>query len=265
VGKEVSNGPLNILLDSNTQTSFLNLGLKTGDRIEKRGKRLYFENGFEVDFEKAREWNPPKHISNILSMEKISQNIETIRSETLENGRMEGLGEIIQHVDTFFNMGEVASDGLSILPRLALPHIATLIKATLTNEKSQIKKASDGLIGLGLGLTPSGDDMLTGYMASIILVSSALKAKIDTFGICNSITSSIEDRTTLLSKQMLEYASQGKVEEKTYKVLEKLLTGSFEQVKRATLEIIDIGHSSGTDILLGVLLGTLLVKHHLLL
>lgn len=109
-----------------------------------------------------------------------------------------------------------------------------------------ITAAVDGLVGLGQGLTPGGDDVLAGAL-------TALQATGRT-GLAGAIGARVEvirDRTTLLSADLLRLAADG------FGCLEMVafLQASEAQAGRAMERLLSIGHTSGADLATGLVIG----------
>lgn len=106
-------------------------------------------------------------------------------------------------------------------------------------------------VGLGPGLTPSGDDMLAGLL--IGLEAAGLRANRDR--LASSIGRNI-DVMPLSSRDMLEQASRGWVTDGIANVLAALSTqpGAADLIDALSAQSA-IGHHSGTDVLLGIFAG----------
>ena len=91
------------------------------------------------------------------------------------------------------------------------------------------------LAGRGAGLTPSGDDVLCGYVAGLVLWHGRSEE-------ATSIASVAAGLTTLLSGTLLRHAARGELPEPAHALLER---GDPEPLRR-------FGHSSGRAILLGL-------------
>lgn len=133
----------------------------------------------------------------------------------------------------------------NVLPRMAL--------ATRTRDADAIAALAARLVGLGEGLTPSGDDFLVGYLAAlwsradreqgIDALLRKLKAPLD----------EVFSQTHAISRQMLSDALQGRFAESLVDVV-RALSGSGHVVD-TTMQALRSGHSSGADTLCGLLFG----------
>lgn len=106
------------------------------------------------------------------------------------------------------------------------------------------------IIGLGMGLTPSGDDFLTGYLGVMGIIKYRYSQKIfSTFK--NKIIKS-DFSTTDISKAMLlnilDLKARGKISDFIYSVNQ-----DFKIFETAFKNVLTIGSTSGSDIAAGVL------------
>ncbi|OEG19591.1 hypothetical protein BCR23_02555 [Enterococcus quebecensis] len=120
-----------------------------------------------------------------------------------------------------------------------------------SEDEIQQKSALDFLLGRGLGLTPSGDDMIVGHLAARLLLDKE-----------NSILNQLlltellseQSVTTDISKHYLLCALSMRFSEPVIKLVDVLLTDSRqEQIESSVEAIIKVGHTSGVDLLAGFL------------
>ena len=95
------------------------------------------------------------------------------------------------------------------------------------------------LAGRGEGLTPSGDDVLIGYLGALVLVAGEPDR-------ANEIARLTSELTTALSATLIRHAARGELPEPVHRFL---ADGDTE-------DLLALGHSSGRNMLLGLQLGT---------
>ena len=108
------------------------------------------------------------------------------------------------------------------------------------------KEAIASLIGLGPGLTPSGDDFLGGMLIALHIcgeksVKKNLYVQVD----------SLLDSTGPVSKAHLKVAALGEGSHSLHQVINMLLKGNDAKLELAIHTINQIGHTSGWDALAG--------------
>ena len=132
-------------------------------------------------------------------------------------------------------------------------------QALHNHDEALIAQTARQLAGLGPGLTPAGDDFLVGVLYSVFsnqysVFSIQSEPPLIT-DYCSLITSSSTPHTTTLSANLLEAAGRGEASEAWHELLraqEKMTVYS------AISHILYTGHSSGSDALLGFLMGIML-------
>jgi hypothetical protein len=131
--------------------------------------------------------------------------------------------------------GRLEAAGRVVLPGPGWDPVPTAIVRLQVERR--FSPSPDLLAGRGAGLTPSGDDLLCGYAAGLVLWHGRRDE-------ATAIASAAGARTTLLSKTLLRHAAGGELPEPAHALLE---AGDPEP-------LCSFGHSSGRAILLGLAL-----------
>ncbi len=128
-----------------------------------------------------------------------------------------------------------------------------LARATANREVDAVVAALSALVGLGPGLTPAGDDFIVGYLAALWSrsrrepgIAALLLALAPPVG-------RLALQTNAISRQMLRDALQGHFAERLTDVVRCICEGG--DVAAATMRALQVGHSSGADVLCGLLFG----------
>ncbi|NBE50291.1 oxamate carbamoyltransferase subunit AllH family protein [Streptomyces boluensis] len=136
---------------------------------------------------------------------------------------------------------------------------AALVKAVRTSDTAGIRAAILALHGLGPGLTPAGDDFLTGIALLSALDGSGLDGYARTL---RDVLATHSGRTTLLSTTTLHEALSGRVRAALVDVLNVLAAGRgqserhlLDTVQNPVRRALAHGHTSGTDTLSGLATG----------
>ncbi|MHB8597468.1 MAG: oxamate carbamoyltransferase subunit AllH family protein [Ktedonobacteraceae bacterium] len=109
------------------------------------------------------------------------------------------------------------------------------------------------LCGRGMGLTPSGDDMLAGWMAIGWLLHGPQP---DFLAACQQIVAIAQQQTHLLSQCWLECAANGYVAEPVGTLLHALTQEDEQQLAHSSQAVLAMGATSGYDLIQGILLAT---------
>lgn len=103
------------------------------------------------------------------------------------------------------------------------------------------------LAGLGAGLTPAGDDFLSGVMLWTWLAHPSPQS------CCEAITGVAASRTTAFSAALLRTAAAGQCSAAWHRLLAVLESGEVQILADAVERALSYGHTSGADTLAGFL------------
>ncbi len=108
-----------------------------------------------------------------------------------------------------------------------------------------------GLVGLGRGLTPSGDDCLTGLL---LMRCRAGRAQTGADPLTEALIQATDERSTAISANLIKAAATGQADERLLQACDIILAGAEEQLPQALDGLLDYGSSSGLDALVGMCL-----------
>ena len=106
--------------------------------------------------------------------------------------------------------------------------------------------------GLGFGLTPSGDDLLGGYLLGLSLSEKMTKKD---FSKRKDIIFENAISENLISNSFLFCYYKGRIDNKFRDLIKVINVGLIELIEAKTIKLIDVGHNSGSDVLTGLILG----------
>lgn len=132
--------------------------------------------------------------------------------------------------------------------RLLLGSLASAIRERRWSDTGAPARA---LSGLGPGLTPAGDDLLAG-------LALGLKAGVGTLPpeFAAALTDAGVGRTTDLAVARVRHAAAGHPDERVHQLLAALvMERSSDALPAAVRALLEYGHSSGADTLVGLLTG----------
>lgn len=128
---------------------------------------------------------------------------------------------------------------------------AALVQAVRCGTEREMRSAARRLVGLGIGLTPSGDDFLAGF--AFALANFGPK----TAPVLTAIrAAATPDHTHAISCQLICEATRGRACLPLHHLLAALCGNSPTDVQRAFHALQQIGHTSGTDQAHGLLAAT---------
>lgn len=138
--------------------------------------------------------------------------------------------------------------GLDVSER-ARPILAAVADALADGDRPAAAASARGLIGLGPGLTPSGDDALVGIEAGLHALGRP------TAGFLAGALDDIDERTTTVAATLLRHAARGEFAERIHRLLAELLGSDDVAIPGAIERAVAWGATSGADCLVGVLCG----------
>lgn len=103
------------------------------------------------------------------------------------------------------------------------------------------------LIGVGPGLTPSGDDFLCGVMATLHYLGRGAVA----WRLAEAVVPAAAAETNLISAAYLRCAAEGEASEVLFSVLNSIAAGGDGRLEASLDAVHRIGHTSGWDTLAG--------------
>ncbi|MFI6595363.1 DUF2877 domain-containing protein [Nonomuraea sp. NPDC050536] len=116
--------------------------------------------------------------------------------------------------------------------------------------------AAEQLVGLGPGLTPSGDDVLAGLLVTLRHLGGAAGAERAVWlagWLAATVTFDARTRTTPISATLLHCAARGEASPEVIDVLRCVAGG--HPLEPALLRLHALGHTSGADLTQGIAIG----------
>jgi hypothetical protein len=138
-------------------------------------------------------------------------------------------------------------------PHALAPQIENLRCALAKQRLAEILAGLEGFLGLGSGLTPSGDDLTMGFLLALSRWGRLLAPGLQAEELARELLPLAHQKTTTLSANLLECASQGQADERLLFALDGMLTGAPDPPACAAA-LAAWGNTSGHDALVGMAL-----------
>lgn len=148
--------------------------------------------------------------------------------------------------------GALAADALAAGIRRLRVSALSLLETDAPDASAATTAAAERLLGLGEGLTPSGDDVLTGVAFVAAHPGFGLSALLSPL---RAAAATADRRTTQLSEVTLHAALNGRARRRMHDLLDAVIAGDEPALRAAVAHTAEIGHTSGFDILTGIRLG----------
>jgi Protein of unknown function (DUF2877) len=250
-----------------------------GQAFQGNGSTVQIAGKLEIDLKQALQWTPPA-VRLEGDSSTLDESIRALHSVIYRRGARGGLASL---ADLAFrgratpapgirsmSDGEDAlraakiQDSTDPLLRQAGRSMEGLIHSWRAGKVDSAREAAMKLLGLGPGLTPSGDDLLAGLLAVCRWSRQWLKGAgaRQTLAVCEAVVEAVVAEapagTTRLSARLLAYAADGILYEPAMSLGARLFAGRSVDIEPAALRLFALGHTSGTDMAVGILLGVVL-------
>lgn len=208
-----------------------------GERISVKEERLQVGNTL-VSFDAAEVWDPVLDWREFYLIDKVGL-VDHIESQLSSTSMESGMAEV-------FYLGR-NEGGNSRFVTSQREGSSLILDGLANHDTSSLKTGAASLAGLGVGLTPTGDDFLMGVMYGL----QATKPSIEAEEISTLMYEVASGRTTSLSAAWLKAASLGEAAEKWHELVRAVLANQTEDIQQAIQQVIDTGETSGADALTG--------------
>ncbi len=145
---------------------------------------------------------------------------------------------------------------------LIAPRLPRLDQAFVEGDPEEAGAAASELAGCGVGLTPSSDDLLSGYFLAYAALSQALgRSRERILALTRAAAAGAAAHTTELSASFLLKSGEGLAAESAFALLRALFSdASYPTLAAEATKVAAFGQTSGTDILVGMYLA--ITKHY---
>ena len=130
-------------------------------------------------------------------------------------------------------------------------------EALVVGEYATAAGALSSLIGLGPGLTPSGDDLVSGIVAALAWQAQLSAVEAEGIEEMRGAIQQAAERTNRISARLLHHACEGVLYAPAMELGAALLSGDAGGVPGPAQRLFGIGHTSGLDLATGLLVGCL--------
>ena len=243
---DVIQSPMMMKINDNCIFSEMKATLKPSDQIYLVDYKTVKIAGFLCEFSQANEWE--RDIKSLSHLHNLSNEyvLEDLNQLTLTLGKDSGLLTAYKKINATGFIGGCKDKSIYVEP--FLKNLIDLERATRERNLNRIYETSLRFVGLGVGLTPSGDDFLLGCLAAWQYLQSPIysvfeKRKEDWLA-------KAKIGTTALSYFMLESGMKGSINNALYALIEAI--SKKQPLFRSFKNMLSIGSTSGTDMLIGV-------------
>lgn len=146
----------------------------------------------------------------------------------------------------------------SLLTRKLSQPVLELSAASKRFDSNTSANAARKMIGLGPGVTPTGDDILIGYLAGLWSVAGQDDRRLDFISTFGEELLSRAKETNEISRTYLYHAVRSDFSSSLITLINAIGEGDEERLSRAAKNAMQVGHSSGMDSITGLLIGLMI-------
>lgn len=237
-GPGLGDGPLNAVLARRMAKSWPALGVVAGRPARLHSGRLHLQPGLALGFEQARTWTPPAAPAPEPARIRVGRRA-LARALTCCDPPREGLAVQV--------LARRAHGDLQCA-RAPLNSLESWLAGCLDgHHRQEVPSGMEALLGLGPGLTPSGDDLLGGALITLRAIDAQAAGRL-----AAALRPHLAARTTPISAAHLEAAMVGWGCDRFHALLDKVLAGDAAAVPACAHALARVGHCSGWDMLAGL-------------
>jgi Protein of unknown function (DUF2877) len=197
----------------------------------------------------ASTWEPRPSVHRVAPHD-LADRLQAVRRTVVADGAGESLLPVLWASE---------SDVRRLRPgliRAAGVSAQLLTDAAVRRDERSVARAARGLAGLGPGLTPSGDDLLAGFAAAWTLLGESLGVDdVARRQVTQTLVSGAERGASPLGQAWLGHACRGELLEPMTRFVAALLAAEPRDLDAVARGALAVGSSSGTDWMVGFLLG----------
>jgi hypothetical protein len=243
--REINSGPLHVLCEN-----YQRRGLRLGDRVTVIGTAIQVADKPFASFDAASVW-APEHTSK-WTLSDLCTGLSAVDQFWCGSLIEEGLAAAgcARFPVTRSRLFDAAAPGVAAL--------AGIVERGLQGHCISGGGAVEKLIGLGPGLTPSGDDLLAGALIALDSLG-LLNIRNNLWDVCRGQLA----RTNEISQAHLRAAALGHGAAALHTAIHTTMCARVDRVTQALSAVSAIGHTSGRDGFAGVLVVLRTVVHSL--
>ena len=252
--RELGNLPNGILLDVTSNTDMHSLGIRKGMGVARKKEWLLIPDAsLAISLHNASLWSARRKICPLINLSEIKSNLGVVEKMTLAKAATLGLKGFVRFKENIVQCKSISKTTLNNFYESMAKPLGTLIEGIKTQNLETIKESACRLVGFGQGLTPSGDDILTGLIGSLLVTRCCAD---DFFYVMSHEISDIaESSTNMVSRMFIKHAAVGELAEVLFDMIKAILTANEDAVVSSTLKVLSLGRTSGIETAFGVLLG----------
>ena len=242
---EEYHGPLTANLSGDLQHL---VNLSPGGAVTVRQERIAFaDSDISISTSEAIVWKPPEPTGPPLNAMNRTDRIRNLAIEVYQQKGTEGLGEMLPVLAGFSPTCVTRNNQFQGL----YASIDEIRGQIARGDLLPLSQTIQSFLGVGGGLTPSGDDFVVGLLLSLNRWESILEpGNLAVLG--EQVVEAAHRCTTTLSASLIECAVLGLADERLIRSVDFLAAAAYHQ-SEVLSGLLNWGNSSGVDALVGMI------------
>jgi hypothetical protein len=191
-------------------------------------------------------WTPSPPIGKPGNQEEILGRLRNVIQQATYSRKNLGFGNLLLPL-----IGITSPSSLTLSDQDFYIQTKTLGKSLFDGETESVISILKTLLGLGRGLTPSGDDFIMGLFLTLNRWKGIFPPIPSLSALNQRIVTTAFELTTSISANLIECATGGSADERLLAALDGIITGEPSE-NECTANICGWGSSSGIDALVGI-------------
>ncbi len=185
-----------------------------------------------------------------------SSKLPILKTEILNQGQLRSNLQLLQmlflksYTLGSFYIDDLASPYNQALQQALIERTRMFCNAVKNKNDKKLIEAGTLLLGLGAGLTPSGDDYLVGFFA-VLFFSSYRSETI--WQLAHNLAQNARDSTNIISATYIKSASEKRFKKEISDLVQSVYQPDKNLIAQSLKKLLEVGSTSGTDITQGIL------------
>ena len=239
-------GPFNVIIPKRVPSEATPFGLHIGMKGVAGAGQLTLGGDLVLATDRAIEWMPPPFATTTAA--QTAKGLDTLQRHMTSRVPADGVAAVLFAPSSKPAKTPTAMAATGLITTLATSTAAAFASGAWSEDAL---RAAILLVGLGPGLTPSGDDLLGGFM--LALTARGHQSLRD--ALWRAISTELDDLTVPVSAMHLSAAADGMAAEAVHLLINAVLTGDAGAIPARLNAVLAIGATSGADAVAGIVMG----------
>jgi hypothetical protein len=260
--------PMSVVIDGKGNLDFTALNIYKDMEFILHKRRIYnADAGIYIDVSDAKRWNSEPGLNfDPVSHSSIEKNLQSLERGINSFGKFSFIAPLLMCMGEKYsclNINIQLKEELEERYKFIVERFCEFIDLVIQNNFHEVSYSAKKLIGLGVGLTPSMDDFISGLMVSLIYLTKYYGIRIsEAYNLNSAIIRQGVEGTTRVSTEMLTFSSLGKSSQLIRSLILALLCEKDDYIiLQRVKEAVEVGETSGTDTILGIYVGFKIINN----